>query len=319
MNITVVGTGRWASCLAWYCHYIGHQVCMWGRSSSESLASLKATRQNEYLTLDASIQLTDSLEQALAFADFCIISISSQHLRELSRSIAIHEYKDKTFILAMKGIEKNTGMRLSQVVDEELSQSHHTVIWVGPGHVQSFVQLIPNCMLLSSRDEDITKQCVEQFSSELIRLYIGDDIVGNEIGAAAKNVIGIAAGMLDGLGYSSLKGALMARGSREVSRLVMAMGGNERTVYGLSHIGDYEATLFSPFSHNRAFGEALVRHKSFTKLAEGVATAESLMVLAKQYDVDMPITEAVFMIVTRGEDPKTVLKNLFLRSTKHEF
>ncbi len=319
MNITILGSGRWASCLAWYAHTIGHSVCMWGRPGSKSLTALKNTHQNEYLTLDSSIRFSESLHDALSFSDHIIISISSQYLRDLCRDIARHSTQNKTFVLAMKGVEKGTGLRLSQIVDDEITNTHTTVVWVGPGHVQSFVNMIPNCMLMCSQSEDMTKQCIDIFTSDLIRLYIGDDLIGIEIGAAAKNVVGIAAGMLDGFGYTSLKGALMARGSREVSRLVMAMGGNERTVYGLSHIGDYEATLFSPYSHNRAFGEAYVLKKPFLKLAEGVSTAESLMFLAKKYGVDMPITAAVFAIVNQSEEPQKVLKNLFLRETKHEF
>lgn len=121
---------------------------------------------------------------------------------------------------------------MSEVVNEEIKQNIKLAVWVGPGHVQPFVKGIPNCMLISSSKIDITKNIIEWFSSELIRLYIGQDLIGNEIGAGAKNVIGIAAGMLDGLNYSSLKGALMARGSREISRLIRAMGGNELTIYG---------------------------------------------------------------------------------------
>ena len=144
-------------------------------------------------------------------------------------------------------------------------------------------------------------------------------MIGTEIGAAAKNVMGIAAGMLDGGGYTSLKGALIARGAREVSRLIKAAGGNELSAYGLCHIGDYEATLFSPHSHNRKFGESFVKHEEFTKLAEGVETSTALLNLANQFNVEMPITSAVNKIVTKGCEPMETLLSLFARTNLNEF
>jgi glycerol-3-phosphate dehydrogenase (NAD(P)+) len=154
----------------------------------------------------------------------------------------------------MKGLESSSGKRLSQVFSEEVGKNVNVAVWLGPGHVQEYVNNIPNCMVIGSENVDITKKIVQELNSDLIRFYYGQDLIGNEMGAATKNVIGIAAGMLDGLNYSSLKGSLMARGTREISRLVSVMGGSDLTIYGLSHLGDYEATLFSMHSNNRKFG-----------------------------------------------------------------
>ena len=143
-------------------------------------------------------------------------------------------------------------------------------------------------------------------------------MIGTEIGAAAKNVVGIAAGMLDGLNCSSLKGALMARGTAELSRLISALGGDKMTVYGLSHLGDYQATLFSDYSNNRRFGENFVAGKNFDKLAEGVETVAALMELSKITGVELPISRAVYNILYDKQDPKEQLTELFLRSTKSE-
>jgi glycerol-3-phosphate dehydrogenase (NAD(P)+) len=134
-------------------------------------------------------------------------------------------------------------------------------------------------MVIDGYDREYVKTLVDALKSPLIRFYYGDDIIGSEIGAAAKNVIGIAAGVLDGVGLPSLKGPLMARGAREVARLISAMGGNELSAYGLCHLGDYETTLFSPHSNNRRFGELLATGKIFDKLAEGVYTAKALKLL----------------------------------------
>jgi glycerol-3-phosphate dehydrogenase (NAD(P)+) len=130
--------------------------------------------------------------------------------------------------------------------------------------------------------------------------------------------MGLAAGMLDGLGYSSLKGALMARGTKELSRLIEKMGGDKMTVYGLSHLGDYEATLFSPYSNNRRFGEDFVKGKTFGKLAEGVYTVEALMDIAREYHLELPICALVYAIVHEHKEPKEELLKLFLRDTKTE-
>jgi glycerol-3-phosphate dehydrogenase (NAD(P)+) len=165
----------------------------------------------------------------------------------------------------------------------------------------------------------VKRQLVDSFSSELIRFYYGKDLVGNEIGAASKNVIGIAAGFLDGMNLTSLKGALMSRGTREIARLITAMGGCEITAYGLSHLGDYEATVFSPYSHNRKFGESFILCEPYDELAEGVYTCKALMRLSEQYEVDLPICRAVYSVLYEQRDPKTVLSELFMRSLKEEF
>lgn len=319
LNISVLGCGRWGTFLSWYAYRAGHNVTLWGRETSTSLSSLKLTRQNEYLRLQDGVTLSSSLDEAINFGDFIIISISSQELRNLGRTISKYPIAGKTFVLCMKGLESTTGKRLTQVLREEIGTSSSIAIWVGPGHVQDFVNGIPNCMVVGSENIEVTKSIVENMGSELIRFYYGQDLIGNEIGAASKNVIGIAAGMLDGLGYGSLKGALMARGSREISKLVRAMGGNELTAYGLSHLGDYEATLFSSHSHNRKFGEDFVKGIKFQKLAEGVPTARALKLLSETHDVDLPICRAVYSVIEEGTDAKDTLLDLYLRPIKYEF
>ena len=151
------------------------------------------------------------------------------------------------------------------------------------------------------------------------RFYYGTDLIGNELGAASKNVIGIAAGMLDGLGLSSLKGALMSRGTIEISRFIKANGGNELSAYGLCHLGDYETTLFSDYSNNRNFGINFIKGCNFDKLAEGVYTAKALKLLGEKYNVDLPITNAVYSIIYEKADTKDTLNKLFSRSTRQEF
>lgn len=317
MKITVLGCGRWGSFQAWYAASLGYDVTLWGRVGSKNLQVLRRSRANEYLTLPEQIKLSDDLTAALAGAETVIISVSAQSLRSLARQLARENIAGKKFVLCMKGLEIGTGKRLTEVMAEELPEIS-TAVWVGPGHVQDFLKKIPNCMVISSGTAQLTENLVDIFASPLIRFYYGRDLLGTEIGAAAKNVMGLAAGMLDGLNYGSLKGALMARGTKELSRLVGKMGGDPMTVYGLSHLGDYEATLFSPHSNNRRFGEELVRGKNFDKLAEGVYTAEAILRLGEEFHAELPICRAVYEIVSHRKDPKEELMGLFLRSTKAE-
>lgn len=318
MKISVIGCGRWGSLITWYLDRIGQDVTLYGRETSEHMQRFLKERRNDLLELPESIHLTTDLT-AVKSAEVIVISINSQGLQKLMEQLSKLELRDKIFVLCMKGIEISTGRRLSQIVDDNMDPSCQTAVWLGPGHVQEFYRGIPNCMVIDSRSEEVKRRLVEEFSGELIRFYYGEDLVGNEIGAAAKNVVGIAAGMLDGMGLSSLKGALMSRGTREVARLIKAMGGNELSAYGLCHLGDYEATVFSQYSHNRRFGELYVKGEHFEKLAEGYYTVKALMDLKEQYHVELPISESVYRMLYEGADARKEMDALFGRSLKQEF
>ena len=319
MKISVIGCGRWGSLITWYLsEKKGFDVTLYGRESSEHMQMLLKERKNDLLTLPDSVRLTTALSD-VSDSDVIVISINSQGLSALMKELRPLELKNKIFVLCMKGIEISTGRRLSEVAVAATDPSNSVAVWVGPGHVQEFYAGIPNCMVIDSENADVKKLLVESFSGELIRFYYGEDMIGNEIGAAAKNVIGIAAGMLDGYSLSTLKGALMSRGCREVARLISAMGGNELSAYGLCHLGDYEATVFSKFSHNREFGERFVKGEKMDKLAEGYYTVKALMALSQDYAVDMPICRAVYEIIYDGKDAKETFGALFERSVKTEF
>ena len=325
MKISVLGCGRWGSFIAWYLCNHGHDVYSWGPEDDYSYQVLRDTGKNEYVQLDERIHLTCDLQEAIEHAETIVISISSQGLRGFMKRITEYDVSEKNFVLCMKGIEVSTGCRLSEVLVESGIDPQKIAVWVGPGHIQAFTQGIPNCMVIDSANEALKKKLANEFRSELIRFYYGDDLIGTELGAAAKNVMGIVAGVLDGCGYGSLKGSLMSRGAREVSRLIKAMGGNELSAYGLAHLGDYEATLFSEFSHNRKYGEMLVSGEKFAKLAEGVPTAAAMKALGDKYGVELPITTAVYEICYgESDEPYRVrcekaMAKLFARETKSEF
>lgn len=318
MKITVIGCGRWGSLIAWYLNSLGQDVSLYGRESSANMKRLIETRRNEYISLPKEVALTTDISAVLG-ADVIVISVNSQGLRKLCEELNTLKIKNKTLVLCMKGLEIETGKRLSEIASETLDSSNKIAVWLGPGHVEEFYSGVPNCMVIDSADAETKRLLVDSFSSSLIRFYYGDDLIGNEVGAAAKNVVGIAAGMLDGLKLSSLKGALMSRGTREVARLIKAMGGSELSAYGLCHLGDYEATVFSRFSHNRAFGECFIEKKPFDSLAEGYYTVKAMVTLGKRYGVELPICGVVYRCLYENADARAELDGLFERTIKNEF
>lgn len=318
MKMSVIGCGRWGSFIAWYLRYIGHEVTLYGREGSAHMAQLMQTRSNGLVTFGPDVCLTCDLDEAMRAEVICI-SVGAQSLSQLMAQLARYEVSQKTFVLCMKGIEVGTCRRLSQIARDALGEACGVAVWLGPGHVQEFLAGVPNCMVIDSDSEAVKERLVGLLSGGLIRFYYGTDLIGNEIGAAAKNVVGIAGGMLDGMGVSSLKGALMSRGTREIARLIAAMGGSERSAYGLCHLGDYEATVFSRYSHNRRFGELFVTGQTYSELAEGDATVRALCAMAEKTGVELPICQTVHAVLHEGADAGEAMSRLFMRSLKHEF
>ena len=320
MNFTVLGPGRWGSFIAWYLNKIGNTVTLWGRETDSNIQNFIKTRSNEYVELPESINLSTDLKTALSKSEYIVISISAQGVRDLMNNLSkISGYENKKYILCMKGIEDKTGNRLSTILIDFGIPKNNIAVWVGPGHIQSFVNGIPSVMIIDAYNDELSLFLVKNLKSELIRFYQGNDIIGSEIGAAAKNVMGIAAGLLDGMNYSTLKGGLMARGAHEISKLIAACGGKEISAYGLCHLGDYEATLFSKYSHNRMFGELFAKGEKYEKLAEGVATSSALLTLAKNVDVELPITKTVFDVIHENITKQQAIKQLFARDNLKEF
>ncbi len=318
MKISVVGCGRWGSFITWYLSTQGHKVIEYGREDGTSYKTLKTTGKNKYVTLNKNVKLTCNLSDVLD-GEIIIISILSQSLRSVVTNLVKLGLKDQKVVLCMKGLEVETGKRLSEVAIECGIDKNNLAVWLGPGHIEEFVLGKPNCMVIDSHSLELTKFLADNLRSNLIRFYYGDDIIGNEIGAASKNVFGIAAGMLDGGGFTTLKGSLMARGAREISRLIGKMGGLEHSAYGLCHLGDYETTLFSKYSRNRCFGEAYIKGENFDMSAEGVETVKALKKLGEVYQEELPITNAVYSILYENKEPIKTFNELFSRSSRTEF
>ncbi len=317
-NISVIGCGRWGGFLAYYtAKYCAKTVTLHGLEQAPDYQELIKTRKNDYLTMPDNISLTCDMAETLK-NEFVIISIGCQNFRTLCKELNNYDLKDKKFLLAMKGLESSTGKRMTEVFAEEIKQTGAKVaVLLGPGHVQDYLQGIPSCAVIDAEDEEVKKQIVDFMTSDLIRVYYGTDLIGNEIGGALKNVIGLAAGILDGLNWHGLKGALMARAPIEVGRFIEKFGGEAKTAYGLAHLGDYEATLFSPHSHNRTYGENFAKGVKFEKLAEGVATLKA--VTEHKNGIEMPICDVLYDVLYNDKDSKEQIGKLFTRPTKNEF
>ena len=319
-EISVSGSGRWGTFLAWYAaNYCKmDRVKIYSRPDAPDFIELQQTRKNPYLSLSDTMFLYDHISDVLD-NDFIIISIGCQHLRALSKELNEYNIAGKTFLLAMKGLEETNATILSDVMREEISQPIHIAILGGPGHVQDYMRGVPSCAVIDSDELETKDRAIKTMQSDLIRFYYGADFVGNQIGAALKNVIGIAAGILDGLEWYGLKGALMARAPIEVGRFIKHFGGNPLTAYGLSHLGDYEATLFSKHSHNRTFGEMFAKGEKFGKLAEGYYTLKAVKNIADKEDISMPICQALYKAIYEGADIKETIRSMFERDLKQEF
>ncbi len=318
-RISLIGCGRWGTFLGWYAaNYCGFDVDMYDIPSSPNFIELRDTRKNAYLTLSDNMTMHDNLAAILQNGTI-IVSVGCQYFRGLCKELAAFSPNGKTFLLAMKGLEEPGATTMYDIMRQELGKEVHIGVLSGPGHVQDYMKGVPSCAVIDSDDEATKDRLIKMFSSELIRFYYGDDLIGNQIGAALKNVIGIAAGILDGLNWYGLKGALMARAPIEVGRFIKYFGGNPQTAYGLSHLGDYEATLFSQYSHNRTFGEKFARGEDFGKPAEGVPTLKAVKEFADAHQIDMPICQALYKSVYEHADIKSTIKQIFERGLKHEF
>ena len=317
---SVIGAGRWGTFLAWYLSEYNRadEVYIYGLEKSKTFQKLRENRKNEYLSLQNNIKLTSNLEFTLQ-SDFIIISIDAQNLKFLATEISNYNVEGRTFILAMKGIDIEEKKRLSEIMFEKINQNINVAVLLGPGHVEDYTKGIPNCAVIDSNNKQTKDAVVNLMQSRLIRPYYGNDLIGNEIGGAYKNVIGIAAGMLDGLGYCSLKGALMSRSVFEGGKFIEKCGGNPRSASGLAFLGDFEATLFSQHSKNRMFGEMFVKDRNTKKDCEGYYTLKGVYEIGKDLEIDLPITNILYEIIYNNMSFQDGLKKLFKRNITKEF
>ncbi len=326
-RIAVLGAGSWGTTLAAQLAGAGHEARLWGNDRAD-LAALAAERENRKflpgIVLPDGVKVQPELEAALAGAEFAVFVVPSQAVREVAARVRGAESRAVP-ISASKGLELGTLKRLSEVLGETLGDPA-PVILTGPSHAEEVSRGIPTSVVAACVDESRAESVQRLFSTSRFRVYRNTDVVGCEFAAAVKNVIAIAAGVCDGVGFGdNTKGALLTRGLAEIARLGVAMGGRRETFAGLAGMGDLIATAISRHSRNRHVGERIGRGETLEQVlgamvmvAEGVNTARAARDLGRAHAVELPITEQVCAMLFDGRSPREAMQVLMTRDLKSE-
>ncbi|MEN3037913.1 MAG: NAD(P)H-dependent glycerol-3-phosphate dehydrogenase [Candidatus Kryptonium sp.] len=329
MKVSVIGAGSWGTTLSLLLYDNGHNVKLWFRRS-DYLEKVKSNRENFLylpgIKIPDEILLTSDLNEAVDETEIIVLAIPTQHLREILSGEEFKKCKDKIVVNVAKGVENKTLMRISEILFDVLKIAENYCILSGPSHAEEVSRKMPTAVVVASSSKDVAKLVQSVFMNQYFRVYTTDDVIGVELGGALKNIIAIATGIADGIGFGdNTKAALMTRGIAEIVRLGVAMGAKFETFSGLSGIGDLIVTCTSKYSRNRFVGEQIGKGKklddilkSLVMVAEGVWTTISAVELAKKFEIEMPITNAVYDILFRGKDPVKATYELMTRSAKPE-
>lgn len=326
-NITILGDGAWATTLALILSKNGHNVTMWS-AFPEYLEELDSKRVNEkYLpnfSISQNIEFDKNIDSAILKSEIIIDAIPSKFYRSVLKKIGV-DVSQKIFVNVSKGIEQNTLKRMTEIIYEELG-SVETCILSGPTIASEVASEMPAVAVSASSDYETSKTIQEIFFNENFRVYTNNDPLGVELCGALKNVIAIVAGISDGLGFgANAKSAILTRGIVEITRLGESMGATKETFYGVAGLGDLVTTCMSLESRNRTFGEKIGKGQKFedilnstNSVIEGATTTEAVYNLSKKFNIEMPITTQVYMILYNGKDPRKALVDLMLRKKKGE-
>lgn len=327
MKITVLGSGGWGTALALVLLENGHEVALWSYAEEEN-AVLRRDRENPMLKgvpLPETLILTTDMS-VVKDCEVVILATPSFAVRGTAAKLKALVEPGTVLVTVSKGIEKDTSMRLSQVVEEETGGICPVVVLSGPSHAEEVGRHVPTTVVSASRDKAAAELIQDLFMNERFRVYASDDVVGVELGAALKNVIALCAGVCDGMGFGdNTKAALMTRGLTEMARLGVALGGRKETFAGLTGVGDLIVTCTSMHSRNRRAGILIGKGKSpeeavkeIGAVVEGYYAAATAKALADKTGVDMPITEAAYQVLYHGKDARQVVTELMTRAKKHE-
>ena len=327
-NVSVIGAGSFGIALAKLLDNNGHNVTVWSCIEAEIDMLKEFHEQKEKLPgviLSDRMVFTSDLKEAMTDKEVVIMAVPSSFTRSTAHQMAPFTADGQIIVNASKGIEDSTLMTLTDIIEEEIPNSKVCVI-SGPSHAEEVGKGIPTSVVIGSFDKDIAVRLKDIFISDVFRVYLSSDILGIELGSALKNVVALAAGIADGLGYGdNTKAALISRGIAEISRLGISMGGRIETFYGLTGIGDLIVTCASMHSRNRRAGILIGQGKSYEEamnevqqVVEGVYAAKAGMGLAKKYNVTMPLVEAVNKILFEGVNAREAVKDLMVREVKVE-
>lgn len=331
MNITVLGAGSWGTTLALLLCSVHHTVTLWTHKS-EHAQQLQTLRTNpDYLPgvrIPDEVTITDKLLPALEVSDMIVSAIPTQFVRSVFQQLHDFDFNGKILVNVAKGIENNTLMTISEIIEDccPSVRRKQQAILSGPSHAEEVSRNIPTAVVAASPSLETARVVQQTFLTPHFRVYASNDMRGVELGGALKNVIAIAAGISDGIGFGdNTKAALLTRGIVEITRLGIAMGAEQSSFSGLSGIGDLIVTCMSKHSRNRYVGEEIGKGRKLDEIlsgmvmvAEGVATTRSVYELSARYGIEMPISIEVYRMLFEGKDPLQATEELMTRDVKVE-
>jgi glycerol-3-phosphate dehydrogenase (NAD(P)+) len=330
-RIAIIGAGSWGTALSIMAARAGHEVSLWSRNA-EIVESINNQRLNPiYLTsarIPAGVWATGEIAAALDQSSLAVLAAPSHALRDLLTKMSPALSEEVIIVSAAKGIEAESGKRISQIVDEVAGKRHFSrfVCLSGPSFAKEVVENHPTAIVAASNDAESARVVQSEFSFENLRIYTNDDVVGTELGGSVKNVMAIAAGMTDGLGFGSNSvAALITRGLAEISRLAVCEGAKLETLMGLAGLGDLVLTCTGSLSRNRFVGQELGKGRTLdeitagmTEIAEGIKTTRAVKRLADRLNIEMPITSAVNEVLYNRKPPRDAVIELMTRRLRDE-
>ena len=330
--ISVFGAGSWGTALSVSLAHGGHNVTLWARREGVASGILTEGRNPAYLAgtlIPDSVSVTTNLEVAAGHADHWIIATPSHAVRNLAANLAVYSNRNKIIVSVAKGIEEKTQLTTTAVLADVLTPpvpEENLVVLYGPSHAEEVALGLPTTLVAASASMDHAEAVQEIFMTDRLRVYVNSDVRGVEIGGSVKNIMAIASGISDGIGYGdNARAALITRGIAEIQRLGSALGAKPSTFTGLTGLGDLVVTCMSQHSRNRHLGEMIGRGAkleeataSMNMVAEGIRTTDAVYHMAQHLQIEMPITEAVYQILFHGKNPRDVVQQLMTRSAKQE-
>ncbi len=329
VKIGILGAGTWGTALAILLCDNGHDVTMWSKLEREA-KELDESRDNiknlPGARLPKDVKITLDLKEACTDKDLIVMAVASPYIRATAKEVAPFIKEGQIIVNVSKGLENGTLLTLAEVISQEIPQAKVAVL-SGPSHAEEVSRRIPTTIVVGSHCKETAHFIQDVFMNEVFRVYTSPDMIGIELGGALKNVIALAAGVIDGLGLGdNTKAALITRGMAEISRLGVAMGGYMETFSGLSGIGDLFVTCTSRHSRNRNAGVLIGQgypldevSKMVNQVIEGVNTAKAALALARKYNVEMPIVEQVNLVLFEGKSPQDAVADLLVRDKRKEY
>lgn len=327
-KISVIGAGSWGSALALSLYKNNHKVYMWTRDE-EQVREIQETKQNSKflpgIIFPEDLIVSNNLEEVIKDSEIIVFAVPSQAVRSICKQIKPFVKETQILVDVAKGLERETGLRLSEVVKEELPNNAYVAL-SGPSHAEEVSKFMPTTLVAACEKIEYAEKVQDAFMSPSLRVYTNPDIIGVELGGALKNIIAFGAGMCDGLGYGdNTKAALMTRGIAEMGRLGVAMGANVNTFTGLSGIGDLIVTCTSMHSRNRRAGILMGQGKTLQEtldevkmVVEGITATEVAYKVSRKLNISMPITEAIYSVLYEGANANEAVLELMTRAKKHE-